>query len=158
MSQRPALDLICALRTAKQVSRFDGQISAVLRPQFLHDIANMDFDGAFTHVQFVSDYLVRLALANRSADRKFARRDYPGGQRALCERWCASVLCKYAFRRNEDATRQDEAHRFDRDFKSHRHRDVTLRAMGKRRTGQFEIVFIGEDDYWYSRSNFRQLV
>jgi hypothetical protein len=41
--------------------RFDSHVRTVLRIQFLHNIADLNFHGAFTHVQIVGYYLIRLS-------------------------------------------------------------------------------------------------
>jgi hypothetical protein len=51
--------------------RFDGEIRPILRLHFLHEVAHVDLHRAFTHVQFVGDDFVRLALLNRSNDGRF---------------------------------------------------------------------------------------
>jgi len=61
--------------------RFDGEVSPILRLHFLHEVAHVDLHRAFTHVQFVGDDFVRLALLNRSNDGRFTRRYATGRPR-----------------------------------------------------------------------------
>ena len=57
--------------------RFDSHVRTVFRAQFLHNIADVNFDGAFTHVQLIGDYLIRLAFLDRPNDGKFEEELFP---------------------------------------------------------------------------------
>ena len=68
--------------------RFDGEVCPILRLHFLHEVAHVDLHRVFTHVQFVGDDFVRLALLKRSNDGPFTS-CYATGRPRNWRRQCA---------------------------------------------------------------------
>ena len=101
--------------------------------------------SAFAHVQFVGDDLVRLALMDRADNGEFAAGD-GAGRRGARQRDGRRNGGKEALRRDVGAASQHKANRFDRDFKSHRHWDITLCPVANHGPHHLEIILGRKND------------
>jgi len=141
----PAFALGRTPGTCKEGCCLDRHIRTVLGSQFFHDMANMHFYSAFAHVQFVGDDLVRLALMDRADNGEFASGDGAGGRGAR-RRAGRQDRGEEAFRRDVCPARQHKANRFDRDFKSHGHWDITFCPAANHGPHDLEIILGRKND------------
>ena len=58
---------------------------------------------------------------------------------------------------NVGSARQNKAHHLNRDFKSHRHRNESLRAITDGGAGQVRVICGGKGYYRAARTKFRQV-
>src|SRR5690606_30817857 len=61
----------------EKVPELEGHFSPVRGIKLLHDVADVDLDGAFAQVEFVGDDLVRLAAPERFHDLRLPHREEP---------------------------------------------------------------------------------
>ena len=98
------------------VLRQVGDLGAILRAEFSHDAANMNFDRAFLHAQLMGDDLVRRPLSQGRQDVSLTGREFARFSAVIglaCS--VATIGRQQAASRHIDAACSHQAYRFDSD-------------------------------------------